>query len=135
MRVVLIAIAVVFVLMGQVLAQSEGEFKPSPQQRLDVGYRLFDTRNMWTKLLLDTRTGRVWQVAFTVKKDGVRGKLPINTKILANEKNTSNGRFTLYPTDNMWTFILVDQENGNLWQCQFTLDSDTFRGLLPITEE
>lgn len=135
MKRALIAIAVVLVFSCQVYAQSEIKFKMAPQQRLDVRYRLFDTENMWTKLLLDTKTGRVWQVAFTVEESGVRAKLPINTKVLENEGKSQNGRFTLYPTDNMWTFILVDQENGNLWQCLFGLKSGSFRGILPITEK
>ena len=134
MRRVLIAIVVGLVFSGQVYAQSEIKFKTAPQQQLDVRYRLFDTENMWTKLLLDTKTGKIWQVAFSVDEEGIRAMLPINIKVLANEAKSKNGRFTLYPTDNMWTFILVDQENGDLWQCQFTMESDKFRGLLPIVK-
>lgn len=132
MRKILIAITIVLVFTGQASAQSEIKFKTPPQQRIDVRYRIFDTDNMWTKLLLDSRTGRIWQIAFSVEKEGVRLKLPVNKTSLVNEKDAKDGRFTLYPTDNMWTFILVDQENGNVYQIGFSIDSDGFRGIIPL---
>ena len=135
MRKFLIAITIVLVFTGQAFAQSEIKFKTAPQQRIDVRYRIFDTDNMWTKLLLDSRTGRIWQIAFSVEKEGVRLKLPVNKTPLVNEKDVKDGRFTLYPTDNMWTFILVDQENGNVYQISFSIDSDGFRGIIPLPEK
>lgn len=109
MRNILIAITIVLVFSLQVSAQSEIKFKTAPQQRIDVRYRLFDTNNMWTKLLLDSRTGRIWQIAFSVEKEGAILKLPVNKTPLVKEKNGKDGRFTLYPTVNIWTFILVGQ--------------------------
>lgn len=135
MKKFLIAITIVLVFTGQAFAQSEIKFKTTPQQRIDVRYRIFDTDNMWTKLLLDSRTGRIWQIAFSVEKEGVRLKLPVNKTPLVNEKDVKDGRFTLYPTDNMWTFILVDQENGNVYQIGFSIDSDGFRGIIPLPEK
>ena len=135
MRKFLSAITIILVFTGQAFAQSEIKFKTAPQQRIDVRYRIFDTDNMWTKLLLDSRTGRIWQIAFSVEKEGVRLKLPVNKTPLVNEKDVKDGRFTLYPTDNMWTFILVDQENGNVYQIGFSIDSDGFRGIIPLTEK
>ena len=135
MRKFLSAITIVLVFTGQAFAQSEIKFKTAPQQRIDVRYRIFDTDNMWTKLLLDSRTGRIWQIAFSVEKEGVRLKLPVNKTPLVNEKDVKDGRFTLYPTDNMWTFILVDQENGNVYQIGFSIDSDGFRGIIPLPEK
>lgn len=96
---------------------------------MDVRFRLFKTENMWNFLELDTQTGRIWQVQFTVDKDGGRGKTPINDKSLATE--SKNGRFTLYPTDNMWNFLLVDQDAGRVWQVQFSV-GDENRGIFPI---
>ena len=37
-----------------------------PTQSTDVRYRLFPTQNMWTFLKLDTMTGKIWQVQFSV---------------------------------------------------------------------
>jgi hypothetical protein len=104
-----------------------------PAQNVEARFRLFQTDNMWTKLLLDTRNGRVWQVSFSVSKDSESVKLPINTVPLVAGAGERDGRFTLYPTENMWTFILLDQDTGDVWQCQYSMDNDNARWILPIT--
>jgi hypothetical protein len=114
-------------------------FRTPPAQRLDVPFRLFPTDNVWTQILLDSRDGRIWQVNWgedaadsNSKSDkSVRCKIPINADSLIDAKSTSVGRFTLYPTYNMWTFILLDQFDGRTWQCQFSLD-DQHRFCVPI---
>jgi len=35
-----------------------------------------------------------------------------------------NGRFFLYPTQNMYNFILLDQIDGRTWQVQWNIDKD-----------
>jgi len=100
----------------------------------DIRYRLFETKNIWTKLLLDTKTGKIWQVTFTVSEKYIRAKVPINDKKIVNEKDGRDGRFTLYPTSNMWNFILLDQENGNVWQCQYSMNENQ-RFIIPILEK
>jgi hypothetical protein len=110
------------------------KFKSEPQQRLDVRYRLFRTDNMWSYLLLDTSDGRLWHVTFTNDKDkGVQLKIPINDKALVAGTSAKNSRFTLYPTDNMWNFLLLDQDDGRVWQCQFTMEAAN-RFCVPIPE-
>jgi hypothetical protein len=42
---------------------------------------------------------------------------PIN--LIALAQGAKPGRFTLYPTSNIWTFILLDQETGNTWHVQW----------------
>jgi hypothetical protein len=97
-------------------------------------YRMFRTENVWTNLLLDTRTGKVWQVSITVDKDGQSIKLPINAEPLVEPRSTRDGRFSLYTTGNMWNWILLDQEDGRVWQCQFSLKSSEERFLARIDE-
>jgi len=106
------------------------KFETDPEQKLDVPFRLFKTQNMWTQLLLDTRDGRVWQVAFAVEKGAFRGKIPISSAPLVTPPGKV-GRFTLYPTQNMWTFLLLDTEEGSVWQCQFSMEKDG-RLVIPI---
>jgi hypothetical protein len=106
------------------------KFETDPEQKLDVAYRLFKTQNMWTQLLLDTRDGRVWQVAFTIDKDKFRGKIPITSAPLVTPPGKV-GRFTLYPTQNMWTFLVLDTEEGGVWQCQFSIEEEG-RFVIPI---
>jgi len=123
---------VALALNGQTHAADKIKFEADPPQRLDVRYRLFKTENMWNFLELDTQTGRLWQIQFTVDKDSDRVKLPINSNQLAPEGK--NGRFTLYPTNNMWNFILVDQDNGRIWQAQFSV-GDASTDIFPILSD
>lgn len=44
-------------------------------------------------------------------------------------------RFSLYETQNMWNFILLDSYTGRLWQLQYTVDKDSIRGLFIINED
>jgi len=93
------------------------KFQSEPLQRVDARFRLFRTDNMWSHLLLDTSDGRLWHVTYTTDKDkGARLKIPINEKALVSKPSAKNGRFTLYPTDNMWNFLLLDQDDGRVWQ-------------------
>jgi hypothetical protein len=93
-----------------------------PTQNPDAPYRLFNTKNIYTFLKLDTREGLIWQVQWGDKNH--RLIEPINPKALASGGKA--GRFTLYPTTNIYTFILVDQETGDAWQVQWGGTGDRF---------
>lgn len=95
--------------------------KSDPEQAINVRFRLFETDNIYTHLLLDTATGKVWQVVR--KSTDSRGMvIPINNTDLIAEDGQHIGRFTLYPSYNMWTFLLLDQDDGRLWECYFSMD-------------
>lgn len=108
------------------------KFKSEPLQRIDVRYRLFRTDNMWSYVLLDTSDGRLWHVTFTTDR-GAQLKIPINDKALVARTSAKISRFTLYPTDNLWNFLLLDQDDGRVWQCQFTMEAAN-RFCVPISE-
>ena len=93
-----------------------------PSQNPSAIYRLFRTTNRWTFIKLDTITGRMWQVQYDTEGDS-RGSVTLNSRDLASGKERTPGRFTLYPTQNMWTFILVDQIDGGIWQIQWSQES------------
>lgn len=103
---------------------------PEPSQLPTAPYRLFATNNRWTFIKLDTVTGKMWQVQFDVQGDN-RGSVVLNSQDLTSAKEDSPGRFTLYPTSNMYTFILVDQIDGRTWQVQWAMDKEN-RLVLPI---
>jgi len=86
-------------------------------------YRLFPTENMWTFLQLNTRTGQIWQIQFDVQGDN-RGSVILNHTPLVSSSNEINGRFTLYPTQNRWTFILLDTVDGRTWQVQWSQEAN-----------
>jgi len=101
---------------------------PEPTQRTDAPFRLFRTKNVYTFLKLDTRTGQVWQLQWSPEADR-RLVEPISLKSLADVKKS--GRFTLYPSANIFSFILLDQEDGRQWQVQWSAESKG-RFIVPI---
>jgi len=87
-------------------------------------YKLFPTENYWTFIKLDTRNGKMWQVHFTIS-DGYQGELILNSRSLVwTEEDEVNGRFTLYPTKNMYNFILLDQIDGRTYQVQWNNEKE-----------
>ena len=82
-------------------------------QRPDARFRLFKTTNTWNFLELDTQTGKVWQVQFSVGEKEERMKIEVRPEV--SSTGSKPGRFTLYPTKNIYNFILLDQENGKTW--------------------
>lgn len=98
--------------------------KKVESQQLDVPiYKLFPTENYWTFLKLDTRNGKIWQVHFTIS-DGYEGELVLNSSSLIWDGKEISGRFNLYPTNNMYNFILLDQLNGKTYQVQWNSDEN-----------
>lgn len=95
-----------------------------------VPYRLFPTENIWTFIKLDTRNGLMWQVQYSLKSEG-RFETNLNLIPLISKDKEVNDRFTLYPTHNIFTFILLDQIEGKIWQIQWSTDPEK-RGIVPI---
>ena len=87
-------------------------------------YKLFPTKNTWASLKLDTRNGKIWQVHYSISNEGYEGTLSINSFSLVLPEEEINGRFNLYPTENMYNFILLDQINGNTYKVQWHNDKD-----------
>lgn len=92
-------------------------------------FRLFPTTNMWTFIKLDTRNGLMWQVQYSLNSEG-RMVTSLNFDPLISLDKEVKDRFTLYPTQNMFNFILLDQISGKTWQVQWS--TDTNRGIIPI---
>ncbi len=88
-------------------------------------YKLFPTTNRWTFLKLNTATGQIWQVQYST--DGYKYRfqtvLDDNIRVIYNDEVIC-GRFTLYETQNMYNFILIDQIDGRCWQVQWNIDND-----------
>lgn len=85
-------------------------------------YRLFPTQNNWTFIKLDTLTGQLWQVQYSVD-DSPRMEYTLDSEIrLRSYQEPICGRYTLYETKNMYNFILLDTIDGLLWQVQWSID-------------
>lgn len=104
--------------------------KKSTGLKTGATYQLFPTTNMWTFIKLNTRNGKMWQVQYDVKGNN-RGEYSLNPKTLVSPEQEDYGRFTLYPTQNMFTFILLDQQDGKMWQVQWSIDGDN-RLVIPM---
>jgi len=83
-------------------------------------YRLIPTIHWLYFIKLNTRTGQLWQIE-NEKKEGNQLEIPLNSlSLIVKEKEVDN-RFTLYPTENPSTFLLLDQINGKIWQAQWDI--------------
>lgn len=94
-----------------------------------VVYRLFSTRNMYTFIKLNTRNGQMSQVQWGTESK-YRFETTLSDVSRVNKEEEKNGRFFLYPTTNVYNFILLDQINGRAWQVQWGKEAD--RTVVPI---
>ena len=89
-------------------------------------FKMYQTENTYNLLKLDTRTGAVWQVQYRMKSVESQ-TVPINywgSVGAVREDDGWDGRFELYPTKNMYTFILIDTGTGATYQVQWGTESD-----------
>ena len=105
-------------------------------QKAAPAYKLYPTDNMWTFIELETTTGRMWQVHYSVESSNKAGVLPLNTlnlSLLYGNGDSYAGRFELYKTQNMYNFILLDTESGAVWQAQWSFNESN-RGIIPLNK-
>lgn len=116
--------------MAQSVQSAPRETDSASSPDIAYPYRIFPTTNIWTQILLDTATGRVWQVQYSTSDDAPSGKWVINeASLLPQGETPKNGRFTLYPTQNMYTFLLLDRKDSRIWQLQWSVETNN-RGIV-----
>jgi len=119
---IIVALICLFIGLTACAQTSSAGAKAGKQTEVLVpGYKLFPTTNMWVFLKLDTSKGLVKMVQYSME-DKNRLEAPINYLPLATGEDAIPGRFNLYATQNMWTFILLDEVDGRTWQVQWSLD-------------
>ena len=79
-------------------------------------YKLYPTENTFNFLLLDKRTGQIDIVQWSLD-DTEEGSIPLNYEDLSLD--TGCGTFELYPTKNMFQFLLLDKVTGRKWHVQW----------------
>ena len=84
-------------------------------------YKLYQTENIYTFLQLDTKTGRIKQVQWSLDSDN-EGSVTINDDDLSYGYGYGSGSFELYPTKNMYQFILLDKTDGRKWHVQWGME-------------
>lgn len=98
-----------------------------PTSTTTSNFVLYPTTNIYTFLKLDTRNGKIWQLQYSMD-ESEEFEVNINNIPLATPGKP--GQFALYPTQNMWTFLLLDTLNGTVWHVQWSLESEK-RFVLP----
>ena len=83
-------------------------------------YKLYPTENIYNFLQLDTSTGKIDVVQWSLD-DGKEGSVTLNDEDLSLD--TGCGTFELYPTKNMYQFILLDKVTGRKWHVQWGFEA------------
>lgn len=129
-RLLLTTTFALFVLIAN--AQTDvRQVRPDFSQSPNATYRLFPTSNIWIFLKLNTADGRLWLVQYSTEV-GQQMEVPLSKTERANDKK--NGRFTLYSTQNIYNFILLDQIDGRVWQVQWSTDGKN-NLVIPINQD
>ena len=81
-------------------------------------YKLYQTENIYTLLQLDTKTGMIEQVQWSLDSEN-EGSVTINNDDLNYGFGHGSESFELYPTKNMYQFILLDKTSGRKWHVQW----------------
>lgn len=85
-------------------------------------FKLYPTENIYTFLELDTKTGRIWQMQWSMDS-GNEGCIPIvDYDLISEEDSYGSNVFELYPTKNMYQFILIDKTSGRAWHVQWGME-------------
>ena len=94
-------------------------------------YKLYQTENLYTLLQLDTKTGKIEQVQWSLDSDK-EGTFTINDEDLNWGLGYGSGTFELYPTKNMYQFILIDKTDGRKWHVQWGTGGEKSRWIRRI---
>lgn len=86
-------------------------------------YKLYQTENTFTLLQLDTKTGMIDQVQWSLDPLN-EGSITINGDDLNLIYGFGSGSFELYPTKNMYQFILLDKTSGRKWHVQWGMEAE-----------
>ena len=130
------------IVFGQDTIPKPAPVKPVIHLEHTTRYKMYKTDNMYTFLKLDTATGTITQVQYSVN-DNLQNEYSVQWKNLNLEnmsveqmdtldwENTPfpNNRYILKPTENMYNFILLDQTDGRMWQVQWSMEEEN-RGIV-----
>lgn len=80
-------------------------------------FELYPTQNSFNFLKLDKKTGKIYQVQWSLEGEN-EFSITLNG-IDLSQFSTDGNCFKLYPTKNMWQFILLDGASGRAWHVQW----------------
>ena len=82
-------------------------------------YKIYQTENIYNLIKLDTKTGQIYQLQWSLDSKNAEGTWIINSEDLTYGNGYGSGSFELYPTKNMYQFILLDKTTGRTWHVQW----------------
>lgn len=82
---------------------------------------MYSTQNINILLKLDTKRGRIWMVQYRMKDQSAM-EVSIDNFAAVSETAGWNGRFEMYPTNNMYNFLMIDTETGQVYQVQWSTE-------------
>lgn len=102
--------------------QSDGQTflvhkETTPDNEKPNRYALYKTKNMWTYILLDKFTGKLWQCQYSTKGLEYITSVVINDVALSY---TETNKFTIKPMTSMFQYYLIDDETGDMWKFQWS---------------
>ena len=97
---------------------------PTPDNEIENRYILQKTENMWTFILLDRFSGKLWQCQFSVEGTKYIGSWIINPRELSYSLKS---KFTIQPMTSMYQFYLINDDTGDMWMFQWSTKSDEYR--------
>lgn len=80
-------------------------------------FELYPTQNTFNFLKSDKKTGKIYQVQWSLEGEK-EFSITLNG-IDLSQFSTDGNCFKLYPTKNMWQFILLDGASGRAWHVQW----------------
>ncbi len=83
-------------------------------------YKVYPTTNTYNSLKLDTATGRVTALQIGMNSDSNRMEYLICEALEDEDADLTIGRYSLYPTNNNYNFILLDTITGKAYQVQWS---------------
>lgn len=130
----LFLIFAVVMMAASAVAQEKLQFNDvNHQTNSTLRYKLYPTFNIWTYLKLDTQTGRVSMLQFSVNGRENEGEIYIGIPLEVYVGNDAkNGRYEIYPTSNIWTYLMIDQINGNTYHVQWSNKEPQYNQLYRI---
>ena len=149
----------------KILTQKEAYMNKMLELKKDYNtkdrYVIYSTENIYTSLLLDTQTGRIWQVQIGLGDSSTAMKSVLSNRFFSYDEEEMNyqynkdlreweetpeedredwytkpdfefyksslgkiGQYKMYPTSNMYNFIMVNTETGTTYQVQWNIDED-----------
>lgn len=116
-------INLLFIIIVSLHCLAQSNVPPRYSVNPNATYQLFPTENRWIFIKLNTQTGQMWMVQYSTSSASDALTCSLNSvSLLESSDENVNGRFTLYPTQNHYNFILLDQINGRTWQVQWNTD-------------